>query len=135
MLCTAADYRSRLYRHAEFLVRNIECQFGLLDELFERQLLTFPQCAEIRDQENLQERSDDNKNMQLIKAMLQVTRLRKLENFLASLRDTDQQHVVAYIACNGGKSLLNFLEMLVLIWHFQRLNPHSVHIFSCDFCS
>src|SRR5271157_1435431 len=104
MLCTAADYISRLHRHAEFLVRNMECQFGLLDELFERQLLTFPQCAKIRDQENLQERSDDNKNMQLIKAMLQVTRLRKLENFLASLRDTDQQHVVAYIACNGGKS-------------------------------
>src|SRR5271169_4195431 len=124
MLFTAADYRSRLHRYTEFLVRNMECQFGLLDELFKTHLLTFPQCAAIRDQDNLQERSNDNKNMQLIKTMQRVTRLSMFENFLALLRDTDQQHVAAYIACSGGKSLLNFLEMLASIWHFQILNPH-----------
>ena len=87
----------------------MECQFGLLDELFKTHLLTFSQCAAIRNQDKLQERSNDNKNMQLIKTMQQVTRL---ENFLAALTDTDQRHISAYIVCDGGKSLQTFLEFL-----------------------
>jgi len=147
MLCTAAGYRSMLRRHTEFLVCNMECQFGLLDDLCQRHVITDPQFNDIKyhpDNQvtkmiktlriDQQERSDDNKNMQLIKVMQRVSRLSKFEKFLTALADTDQRHIAAYIVCNGGKNLVNLLEMLVLIWHFQLLNPHSVHTFSYSFC-
>ena len=135
LLCTATDYKPRLLRHAKFLVRNMECQFVLLDDLCQRHVINDKQCTDIKyDPDSQLERSDDNKNMQLIKVMQRVSRLSKFEKFLTALADTDQRHIAAYIVCNGGKNLVNLLEMLVLIWHFQLLNPHSVHTFSYSFC-
>src|SRR5271157_2043761 len=84
----------------------MECQFGLLEDLCRRRVISFQQSAVIRykseeSADQLQQRSDDNKNMKLIQTMHRVTRLAKFEKFLSALRDNDQQHVAAYIVCDG----------------------------------
>lgn len=85
-------------------MRTIECQFGLLEDLCRRHLITDQQYADIKyDSEKQQELSDDNKNIQLIKMMQSVTDLTKFENFLSVLCDNGQRHVAAYVVCDTGK--------------------------------
>lgn len=83
----------------------MECQFGLLDDLYQRKVITDQQCEDIKyDSDRKQERPHSNKNMTLIKMMQEVKKLSKFENFLSALRDNDQQHVAAYISHDGGKN-------------------------------
>ena len=79
----------------------------MLDLCQIHRLVTDQQCADIiydYSQER-RERSDDNKNVNLVKAIQRAKRLKTFERFLAALRDNDQRHVAAYIVGDGCKAL------------------------------
>jgi len=90
--------KERLKRYEHMLQILLECQFGLLDELCDRHVLTNNQVNKIRI-----ETEQFNKNTQLLQAIDQLLEVRKLYDFLDALRATGQGHLSTYIISDGSK--------------------------------
>jgi len=72
----------------------IEPDFGLLDELLGRKVLTRRQIADVRSERTVYRRTD---------ALLDIlTTQDQCDKFIKALKKTGQQHVVNYITHNGG---------------------------------
>ena len=86
------DITHALKNHRSLLKSNLECQYGLLDELEGRQVLTDEQVADVkRPQHNAFEQND-----KLLSLMRQYPQTTKQGEFLGALRTTNQAHLTAY---------------------------------------
>ena len=85
---------SNIIRLNDALTSVIEPDFGLLDELLSREVLTRRLHAKVRSERTAYERND---------AMLDLLVSEdQCDKFLAALQQTSQQHVVNFITQNGG---------------------------------
>jgi len=88
---------SNVMRLKSALANIIDPDFGLLDELLSRQVLTRRQLAKVRSERTVYERND---------AMLDLLVSEdQCDHFVKALRQTSQQHVAIFIAQNGGQKL------------------------------
>jgi len=86
---------SNIIRLNDALTSVIEPDFGLLDELLSREVLTRRLHAKVRSERTAYERND---------AMLDLLVSEdQCDKFLAALQQTSQQHVVNFITQNGGQ--------------------------------
>jgi len=77
------------------LTNIIEPDFGVLDELLSRGVLTRRQLARVRSERTAYERNE---------AMLDLLVSEdQCDQFVAALQQTGQQHVVNFITQNGGQ--------------------------------
>ena len=73
----------------------IEPDYGLLDELLSQEVLTLREWAVIHRKETAYDR-----NAALLDLLVTEEQSRK---FLKALQQTDQQHILNFIAANGGQ--------------------------------
>jgi len=75
----------------------LECQYGLLDELYERCVLTDEQVDLIKSKVPTYEKNDI-----LLREISKETDVFKLNEFISALEATHQSHLAMYIINNGG---------------------------------
>ena len=75
----------------------MECQFGLLTKLVSGKVISYREMCRVESS-----RDSYEQNKTLLDIMLTVTDVRKLELFIDSLINTNQQHTAALILNDGG---------------------------------
>ena len=94
-LATAAMIQARLMRHREVLLSSLECQYGLLEKLYSRYLLSDQQFQLIKRKKDIYKQNS---------ALLQVIGdmdMSDINKFISALNATCQNHLAAYIINNG----------------------------------
>ena len=91
----AALIQGRLKRHREHLLSTLECQYGLLDELYSRCLLSDQQL------ESIKRKKDMYKQNSALLQVLDEMDMSDLNEFFSALKATCQSHLVTYIINNG----------------------------------
>jgi len=99
------------------LTNIVEPDFGLLDELHRLEVLTRPQLADVRS-----ERTVYRRNAALLDLLKSENQCVK---FLKALVRTAQQHIVNFIAQNGGQK--NRILQLVN-WHVPLDNVRHTNV-------
>ena len=111
LLCTAELYE-RLRTHRAALRSMLECQYGLVDELLTRGLLTDEQSAAL----SLQNLTTYKQSEQLIEVICDSNSLpqpvNKMAHFAEALRKTNQGHIVKYIDANGGVKICDLVTYI-----------------------
>jgi len=79
----------------------LECQYGLLDDLHSRWVLTDEQVARLKSKRELH--STYEKNDMLLNVISKETEVFKLNEFLSALEVTRQSHLATSIVNNGSK--------------------------------
>jgi len=87
-----------LTKHSTLLRSKLECQYGLLDEVYSRCVLSEEQFDLIRSKVATFEKNDI-----LLKAIVKETNVFKLNEFLSALEATHQSHLAMYIINNESK--------------------------------
>ena len=90
-----AVIQARLMRHREVLLSSLECQYGLLDELYSRCVFSYQQFQLIKRKKDISKQNS---------ALLQVIGdmdMQDINKFISALHSTCQSHLVAYIINNG----------------------------------
>ena len=77
------------------LTNFVEPDYGLLDKLFSLEVLTRPELADVRS-----ERTVYRRNAALLDLLTSEV---QCVNFLKALEQTHQEHIVNFIARNGGQ--------------------------------
>jgi len=90
------DRKNVIFRLKEPLREMLDPDFLLTDKLLCEEVLTDRERQKVEKKDSLQERNDALIDIVLRKG--ETARLR----FNDSLRDTDQEHVLNFILCNGG---------------------------------
>jgi len=90
--------QASITKHRAFLRSMLECQYGLLDELESRCVLTDEQVDLIKSKVPRYEKNDI-----LLNEISKETEVFKLNEFLLALEVTHQSHLATYIVNNGGK--------------------------------
>ena len=88
--------QSRIHRHLPELVRIIEPDYGLLDELLSKGVLDEMQIADVCGGTNVYEQN--NRLLRHFKDKPDGV----CQQFLAALRNTKQHHIANFIKCDGG---------------------------------
>ena len=91
--------QARIRRHVPKLVRFLEPDFGLLDELLSMHILDDMQIADVRAGVNIYEQN--NRMLEYFKDKPDDV----CQKFLAALKKTQQHHLANYIEYDGGQLL------------------------------
>jgi hypothetical protein len=94
----------------ENLVNFIEPDFGLLDKLYTRRLITKRQFNEI-----YLHKTAEKRNKQLLDIFTDHNADLDISGFLESLRDTDQKHVACYIEKVGGQYVVDNRFLIAVV--------------------
>ena len=94
-LVVTSDILENIARLKSDLTNIVEPDFGLLEELLSLQALTRPKLADVRS-----ERTVYRRNAALLDLLVSEDQCVK---FLKALQRTQQQHIVNFIAHNGGQ--------------------------------
>jgi len=130
------DFQDRLKDHHSFLVRNIECQYGLMDRLSTGNILSQDKIDKVNSYNG-----DYFKQNRLLLIFLGQLKKLDVEKFLQALRDCKQDHIANYITYNGrvedDNRPLNDEEQAALIclkkylWDQIRVNDILSSLVSC----
>ena len=102
------DYSKLLVIHQEFIKENMECQYGMLEALQARKVLSAEQVHLF----TLHSIADSDKfttvqNIKLLEFLQHSQSIHKItQNFLLALRETGQSHLELYIVTDGCKGNL-----------------------------
>jgi len=96
-------------KHKALLRSMLECEYGQLDELESRGVLTDEQLDLMKHK-----RETYKKNDILLREISKETDVLKLNEFLSALEDTHQSHLVTYIVNNGSKIII----MIRIVFYF-----------------
>jgi Caspase recruitment domain len=97
-VCLAATRYLISQSLADQLQHTVEPDYGLLDHIVSRRILTLDAVEEIRSHIAATRRS-----RLLLDHFVEESDNKKVDKFIEALRDTDQQHVVNAIHHNGGE--------------------------------
>jgi len=100
--------QASITKHKALLRSMLECQYGLLDELYSRCVLTDEQLDLIKSKVPTYEKND-----LLLREISKETKVFKLNEFLSALNATHQSHLSTYIVNNGSKILRN--EIIIVL--------------------
>ena len=96
-----------LIKHKAVMRLTLECQYGLIDELDSRFVLSEEELIDlsiIRKNHGMYRENDE-----LLRIMIQQADVSKHEEFLLALRETNQRHLANYIVNNGSKFIIIFI--------------------------
>lgn len=97
-------------RHREFLEDHIEPDFGLLDKLLTDRILSRREILDVQDKSPFYAR-----NSQLLKYILEKD---QADQFIKTLRDTGQMHIVNYLHGNGGEYGNTYPSSIIIIFFY-----------------
>jgi len=92
------NYRGHVTRNISILRRSLECQYGLLNELVTRKVLSSEQAADIQAKGTSIQQRD-----KLLEFMGRLTLEAQRQELWSALKETNQSHLVRYLTTDIGK--------------------------------